>query len=67
MITPLLNVAYFIIYLVEINSLKYYCNEGLVPNVKRGRNNYHVFDDRDIEWIHNLACLKKSGMKVSEI
>ncbi|WP_347463346.1 MerR family transcriptional regulator [Clostridium sp. KNHs205] len=29
-------------------TLKFYCNEGLVPNVKRGKNNYRIFDDSDI-------------------
>lgn len=24
-------------------TLKFYCNEGLVPNVKRDKNNRHVF------------------------
>ena len=28
--------------------LKFYCNEGLVPNVKRDKNNRRIFDDRDI-------------------
>ena len=32
-------------------NLKFYCNEGLIPNVKRNANNYRVFDDRDIAWI----------------
>jgi DNA-binding transcriptional MerR regulator len=29
-------------------TLKFYCNEGLVPNVKRDKNNYRIFNDRDI-------------------
>lgn len=40
-------------------TLKYYCNEGLIPNVKRNKNNYRVFDDRDVAWIESLSCLKK--------
>lgn len=28
-------------------TLKYYCNEGLIPNVKRDKNNRRVFDERD--------------------
>ena len=35
-------------------TLKFYCNVGLVPNVKRNRNNYRVFDDKDIAWIKSL-------------
>ena len=35
-------------------NLKFYCNEGLVPNVKRDRRNYRVFDEHDIKWIQSL-------------
>ncbi|MEG0077496.1 MerR family transcriptional regulator [Anaerorhabdus sp.] len=48
-------------------TLKYYCNEGLIPNVKRDDNNYRVFDDRDIAWIDSLSCLKQCGMSISEM
>lgn len=48
-------------------TLKYYCNQGLVPNVKRDSNNYRIFDDRDIAWIQNLNCLKNCGMSISEM
>lgn len=48
-------------------TLKFYCNEGLVPNVKRDRNNYRVFDDRDVAWIESLGCLKRCGMSLQEM
>ena len=48
-------------------TLKFYCNEGLVPNVKRNRQNYRVFDDRDIAWIKSLSHLKKCGMSIAEM
>ena len=48
-------------------ALKFYCNEGLVPNVKRDKNNRRVFDDRDIAWISSLTCLKKCGMSIQEM
>jgi DNA-binding transcriptional MerR regulator len=48
-------------------ALKFYCNQGLVPNVKRDKNNYRVFDERDIEWIHGLTCLKRCGMSLSDM
>ena len=38
-------------------TLKYYCNEGLVPNVKRDKNNHRVFDERDVKWIKDLVCV----------
>lgn len=48
-------------------TLKYYCNEGLIPNVKRDKNNRRVFDDRDLKWIKDLVCLKKCGMSILEM
>lgn len=48
-------------------ALKFYCNQGLVPNVKRDKNNYRVFDERDIEWIKGLTCLKKCGMSIEDM
>ena len=47
--------------------LKFYCNEGLVPNVRRDKNNYRIFSDRNIRWINNLNCLKRCGMSIKNI
>ena len=47
---------------MSYETLKFYCKEGLVPNVKRDSHNYRVFDDRDIKWIQSLGCLKRCGM-----
>lgn len=45
---------------LSYDTLKFYCNEGLVPNVKRDKNNnYRIFNDNDIDWIKSLVCLKK--------
>ena len=49
------------------DTLKFYCNEGLIPNVKRNKSNYRVFDDNDINWIKTLSCLKKCNMSIIEI
>ena len=52
---------------LSYDTIKYYCNEGLIPNVKRDKNNYRVFDDNNIAWINSLLCLKNCGMRISEI
>ena len=52
---------------MSYQTLKFYCNEGLVPNVKRDSNNRRVFDDRDMRWIKDLTCLKKCGMSIQEM
>lgn len=48
-------------------TLKYYCNEGLVPNVKRDKNNRRVFDEHDVEWLRSLGCLKRCGLSIEEM
>ena len=48
-------------------ALKFYCNEGLIPNVKRDKNNRRIFDERDLKWIKDLVCLKKCGMSIQEM
>lgn len=48
-------------------NLKFYCNEGLVPNVKRDSRNYRMFDENDIKWINSLNCLKNCGMSIAEM
>ena len=47
--------------------LKFYCNEGLVPNVKQDGINRRIFDERDIAWIKSLTCLKNCGMGIQEM
>ncbi len=48
-------------------TLKYYCNEGLIPHVKRDANNRRIFDEQDVKWIKDLVCLKKCGMSIQEM
>ena len=48
-------------------NLKFYCNEGLVPHVKRDSRNYRVFDEHDIKWIQSLNCLKSCGMSITKM
>lgn len=48
-------------------TLKFYCNEGLIPNVKRDKLNHRVFDEHDIKWIQSLTCLKNCEMSIAEM
>ena len=48
-------------------ALKFYCNEGLVPNVKRDKNNRRVFDDKSANWMQGIACLKRCGASIEDI
>ena len=52
---------------LSYETLKFYCNQGLVPNVKRDSQNRRIFDDRDIAWINSLNCLKNCNMGIAEM
>ena len=48
-------------------TLKFYCNQGLIPNVKRDSRNHRIFDDADVAWINSLTCLKHCDMGIAEM
>ena len=52
---------------MRYETLKFYCNQGLVPNVKRDAQNRRVFSERDIAWIESLSCLKRCGLGIEEM
>lgn len=52
---------------MNYEGLKFYCNQGLVPNVKRDSANRRVFDDRDVAWIEGLGCLRRCGLSIREM
>ena len=45
-------------------TLKFYCNEGLVPDVGRDANNRRIFDDGNIFWIKSIICMRNCGMGI---
>ena len=47
--------------------LKFYCNQGLVPNVRRDKNNRRVFDEHAMRWVKSLSCLKNCEMSIAEM
>ena len=52
---------------LSYETLKFYCNQGLIPNVKRDSQNHRVFTDKNIAWINSLGCLKNCGMGIQEM
>ena len=52
---------------ISYETLKFYCKEGLVPNVKRDKNNYRVFDEKNVAWLKGLQCLRKCGMSIKDM
>ena len=52
---------------INYETLKFYCNQGLVPNVKRDGGNRRVFDERDLAWLEGLGCLRRCGLSIREM
>ena len=52
---------------LSYETLKFYCNQGLVPNVQRDSLNRRVFTDKNIAWINSLSCLKNCNMGIGEM
>jgi len=52
---------------LSYESLRFYCNEGLVPNVKRDENNHRIFDDQDVNWLIGTQCLRACGLSIVEL
>ena len=48
-------------------TLKYYCNEGLVTHVKRDKNNRRIFDEHGVKWIKDLSCLKRCSFSIQKM
>jgi len=52
---------------LNYETLKFYCNQGLLPTVKRDANNRRIFDDHDIAWLQSLLHLKNCGMSLEQM
>lgn len=52
---------------MSYETLRFYCKEGLVPNVKRDKNNYRIFDEKNIAWLKGLQCLRQCGMSIKDM
>ena len=52
---------------LSISTLRYYDKHGLLQNIDRSNGGIRKFDDKDLEALRIIICLKTSGMKISEI
>ena len=51
---------------LPVSTLRYYDKEGLLPNIER-TSGIRKFSDRDLETLHVIECLKKSGLEIKDI
>lgn len=52
---------------LSYETLKFYCNQGLIPDVRRDAQNRRVFEEHHVGWVHGLLCLRRCGMGLSEM
>ena len=51
---------------VTTSTLRYYDQEGLLPDVKR-KNGIRIFEDKDFKWLRVLNCMKNMNMPIRKI
>lgn len=51
---------------MPVSTLRYYDNEGLFPHLVRS-SGIRKFSDNEIEALHMIECLKRSGLEIKEI
>lgn len=49
------------------HTVRFYTDKGLVPSVKRDKNNKRLFDQESINWLIGVKFLKQCGMSVEDI
>ena len=52
---------------VAPSTLRYYDKEGLLPFVERSGGGIRMFQEKDLEWLRLIECLKKTGMPIKDI
>ncbi len=49
------------------HTIRFYTDKGLVPTVKRDKNNNRLFDEESINWLTGVKYLKECGMSLEAI
>lgn len=49
------------------HTVRYYADRGLVPNLKRDKNNIRLFDESAVNWLLCAKHLRQCGMHVRDI
>jgi DNA-binding transcriptional MerR regulator len=52
---------------LSAHTIRYYEQEGLLPSLKRDQHGNRIFEERDIEWLELVICLRETGMPIAEI
>ncbi|WP_321387889.1 MerR family transcriptional regulator [uncultured Enterococcus sp.] len=49
------------------HTIRYYTDQGLIPNLQRDKNNNRIFDDASLNWLIGVRYLKNCGMSIQDI
>jgi DNA-binding transcriptional MerR regulator len=52
---------------VTEHTLRYYTDQGLIPAIKRDKNNNRIFDEESLSWLRLVICLRGCGMSIKSI
>ena len=52
---------------LTVHAVRYYCDMGLVPNLRHDRNGNRIFDETAVNWLRAVTFLRASGMSIAQI
>jgi len=52
---------------VSAKTLRFYEEQGILPNIARDEKGRRVYNEQQIDWISFIRCLKETGMPLSKI
>lgn len=52
---------------LSVHTVRYYTDEGLIPHMKRDKNNRRIFDDQSLDWLRGTKYLRELGMSIESI
>lgn len=55
------------IYGITTHTIRFYSDKGLIPPLKRDKNNNRLFDRESLNWLEGCICLKGCGMSIKDL
>ena len=52
---------------MTVHAVRYYCDMGLVPNLRHDEHGNRLFDAESINWLRAVGFLRASGMSIAQI
>ena len=49
------------------HTIRYYTDQGMIPDMKRADNNYRVFDEEALEWLKGTIYFRQLGLSMKDI